>query len=248
MRVKLNKDGYKFSYPIVKGKVREDNESLNASQLIGSAFPIGGKYFLTAGHVLSNIKKSDALTLGVVKENQEWIGVYFTEYEILENFDLAILKVEVQIEEVFPWQCDICSNLTDVVVSGYPHGLDVNDVAIYRRDFKGYIITHRPFSKLKGKPIIYELSIACPKGISGSYILNEKDLTVCGIVIGNTKTEFDISYTTENMIEREGNIIYHKTETSSYGIGISSKSILNCRFNILNNITLEEHLKTHNLM
>ena len=229
------------------GSKNKKSGNLTLNSVVGTSFYIGSGYFITAGHVLNNLVEYEMMAIGVLDENRIWQGIEIEGIEIQEDIDIGIFSANYELEVAIPWDSTLPANLTDISISGYPHGMDVTAKAIYRRDFKGYVICNRHNYDLKGKPIILELSTPCPRGISGGFVLNTISESICGIVIGSSKSELEISYVTEESTEIDGKVIYHKTESSVYGMAVSSISILNIKFEILA-ATLREHLINQKLI
>ncbi len=238
-------DGYSLALPVLAGELFSDGVSIKC--LVGTAFNIGRGYYITAGHVIQQASEYDIVALGVAEGGIPWRASRVSAWEINEEFDIAVFCSEHEISNAFPWETAKVSNLTDIVICGYPHGLYIKEASIYRRDFKGYIITNRPYSILTGKPTVYELSIPCPRGSSGAFVLNDKSGKICGIVIGSDKSEIDLNYEVEGSSEVYEKVIHHKTETSTYGIAVASMELLNLEFKILNG-SLQSFLKSNNLI
>ena len=240
-------DGFSLTFPVLGGELITNPEGLNVKSVLGTSFYIGNGFYLSAGHVIKEALGYGIAAIGVTKPLQPWIPFQILDYEINENLDIALFRTEHILKTAFPWDDINLGGLIDIKVTGYPHALNFQPPAIYRRDFKGYIITRRPYPRLANSPFIYELSIPCPKGMSGAFVLDDKKGKICGVVLGSDKSSLDLHYITEELIEHDGKIIYHKTETSTYGIAITSKELLDITFNILGG-DLRVHLQNQNLI
>jgi hypothetical protein len=54
------------------------------------------------------------------------------------------------------------------------------------RSFKGYIVSTKRFLRFAAKPWVYELSFACPRGLSGASVITlDGAPRVTGVVVGN---------------------------------------------------------------
>jgi len=240
-------DGYSITFPIVAGKFHPNKIDIDIKSVVGTSFYIGNGFYITAGHVLKEASNFEVFALGITKSLKPWLAAKIDSIEIKEEIDIGVFKAQHIISQAYPWEKNYVGNLSDVMVSGYPHALYKEEASIYRRDFKGYIITRRPYQRLALKPHIYELSIACPRGISGSFVIDDSTGRICAVVIGSDKSEVDLHYMTEEIIEFEHKHTYHKTETSTYGIAIATKDLLNLEFELLNG-KLEDHLKKQNIL
>lgn len=245
--MKTTYQAYENTFPIFKSKLESDG-SIDLVEIIGTAFSIGNYFYLTASHVLANLDQEYDYGIGVPGSDKKWKSFKIGKIELNSNADVAIFECTYKTTKVFQWQSKYLNNLTDVVTSGYPHSFDNIAKQIYLRAFKGYIITKRYFDFKTSKNIVYELSFPCPKGISGSFLLDDNEGFICGLIIGNSKTSIEISYEKEELIEESKDYIYHKTETSSYGIAIASNSIIELKFEMLGNVSLNEYLLELNLI
>lgn len=240
-------DGYSLSFPILAGKLHSNKEDIEIEAIIGTSFCIGHGLYITAGHVLEEANEYEVFALGVTQNSKPWLAAKIETFEIKKEADIGVFKAQHQIGKAYGWSRQYVSNLTDIVASGYPHALCKDPASIYRRDFKGYIITRRPSSRLDLMPQIYELSISCPKGISGSFVIDDKTGKICAIIIGANKSSIDLHYVTEELIEQDGKSIYHKTETSTYGIAVSTKDLMPLEFDLLKG-SIEDHLRANNML
>ncbi len=240
-------DGYSLAFPIVAGKLHPNKKDIAITSVVGTSFYIGNGFYITAGHVLAEAAAFEMFALGVTESSKPWLAVKIDSIEIIEGIDIGVFKAQHTVTKACPWERNFVGGLTNVVVSGYPHALYKDPASIYRRDFKGYVITRRPYIRLDLKPNIYELSLACPRGSSGSFVIDDGTGHVCGVVIGSDKSEVDLHYITEEIIERDGKDVYHKTETSTYGIAIASKDILELEFELLGG-KIVNHLANQNLL
>ncbi len=240
-------DGYTLSFPLLGGKLISDPHGMDVKSVIGTCFYIGNGFYITAGHVMKEAIEFDFFALGVTESLQPWSPFKIEEWETNEDLDVSVFRTEHIIKKAFPWTDKYVDSLVDVLITGYPHALSKEPPGIFRRDFKGYIITRRPYYRLKAIPNIYELSIPCPRGISGAFVLDNVTGKICGIVIGTDKSELDLHYITEDSIEKDGKTIYHKTETSTYGIAVTSKDILQAEFRILGG-SFSNFLREQNLL
>ncbi len=239
-------DGFSLSLPILGGNLISNPEGVNLKSVIGTSFYLGNGFYMTAGHVIQEAISFEVTAIGVTQPLQPWVPYKIIEYEIFDGFDIAIFKTDHLIKDAFPWTDRYLGGLNEIIISGYPHALNHEPPAIYRRDFKGFIITRRPYPRLTNSPIIYEISIPCPRGISGAFVLDDKEGKICGVVIGSDKSSLDLHYITEELIEIEGKNTYHKTETSTYGIAIASKDLLDLEFKMLDG-KLRDFLISQNL-
>ncbi len=225
--------------------------------LIGTLFSIGGIYFMTAGHVLEQPKAYDQITIGVrnksKKSSHSFAGV--GGFEIFENIDIGIIRCLVnkyQPLRVPKWTSEKHASLSDVSTFGFPFGLKLEEGRtgeVYLRSLKGYIVCSYqlkiPYSE---KVKCYELSMNCPRGISGAPLLSsEKPGCLIGVVVGNANSEIEVSNEVET--EKDGNskVVYRKTEIVRYGIAIQSCEILKLDSNLLGK-KIRDHLIEYKLL
>ena len=232
-----------------------EGKDFHAKCLLGTAFYIGGDIFMTAGHVLKQAENYDLVTIAVKGKSVEkkvgslaFAGV--GKHEIFEKTDIGLIRSLVnnhQDMQIPLWSSENLYPLDDVHTMGFPFGLDVPNNGVYLRALKGYIVSSYQFDIPNyGKANCYELSIHCPRGLSGAPLLsNAEPGGLFGVIIGNSSSELEIYY--EQKEDKEANTIntYHKTETTKYGIAIDAREIFPIYSDMLGK-TIEEHLKEYN--
>lgn len=129
---------------------------------------------------------------------------------------------------------------------GYPFSYDNVNKYVNPRGLRGHIVSMPPFYQHEKTIDVYELSFACPRGISGAFLLNE-NMEVCGVIIGNSKTEIELYNIKE--VSSDGNKIetYITNETTKFGISIRSIDILNLYSKLLK-MKISVYLKSQKLI
>jgi len=80
--------------------------------------------------------------------------------------------------------------LADVQCCGFPYALDRARMCIDIRALRGHVVAARSFAQLPARPLIYELSFACPRGLSGAPLFTvEPQSHLAGMVLGNAATD-----------------------------------------------------------
>lgn len=241
---------HEFSFPvmgykIIEGKAKTDN-------LFGTASYLGNRIFITAGHTISNAKESEHMGIAFRNNNNSMSGytyISFKEYEIFEDLDLALLKLDNDIfkAKAEKWTTKNTEFLEDVFTIGYPFGYDGLEKQLIIRGLKGHIVTRRHFHEFKNKPLIYELSFHCPKGVSGASLKNLETSHIKGFIIGNAATEILVFKEEEIIESSKEKTVYEKYETTKYGVAITVENLLDVTSKILGT-TFREYLKTQNLL
>ncbi len=135
---------------------------------------------------------------------------------------------------------------------GFPFGLKLEGDRhgeVYIRSLKGYIVCSYERKVLSSEKVkCYELSMHCPRGISGAPLLsNEKPGGLIGVVVGNANSEIEISYEEEAEEDENLKIIQRKTEIVRYGIAIQSCEIMELHSKLLGK-KIKDHLIEYNLL
>lgn len=250
----MNSDTLNFSevvFPLFGGTKDQRSKVegfFSPNRLVGTAFYLGGKCYATAGHVLDMLfnEYSAQMMFFTDKTNRRTYFIEITEYEIFEDLDIGIFKVDHYLNKPSPFHSvkKFCF-LDDVYTAGYPFGYDSMEQGIYLRAFKGYIISEYRFMRNNIDAQCYELSFSCPRGISGAPLLSRsiERHSVLGIIIGNGSTEIELY----NVIEEVSGYQERKTEVMKYGIAVSIKELVKKKSKLLNR-TVREHLEENQLV
>lgn len=243
-----NIEGTDFTFPIGSGIV--DGQGFDLKNISGTAFSISEDTFITAGHVFQNMQSNNFkdFMIGKYDKKENWGAAKILEYEINEKYDLAVFKANVPNVKRYRWSSAAAKLGTDIMTFGYPFALDTSNIRIDFRLFKGYVVGKRPLGW--GLPYLlesYELSFMCPRGLSGSFILNSTEEKICGIVIGNSGIEIEIYHEIEEVSDCGKAREFRKTETMKLGIGLTSPAILEAYFGLLGS-TLKNHLEKNSLL
>ena len=98
--------------------------SRQLEEICGTAFPVGGDAFLTAGHVARAAGSTETCELGVLGEGGRKIeGERVQGVEIFTEVDIALLRLEIPTAQPVPWRSDNLAMLQSVQTAGYPHAV-----------------------------------------------------------------------------------------------------------------------------
>ncbi|AGQ92284.1 hypothetical protein M634_11080 [Vibrio parahaemolyticus O1:Kuk str. FDA_R31] len=229
----------------------------SASQLWGTAFSIGGGYYMTAKHVVEsailNFKDGniDYVAIGKPDEEKQWCFTSFSEDDIEHHpkLDIAIFKLPEDFNGVTPltWSLDGLDIFDDILSAGYPYSLDVVNKVINVRGIKGHIIgTGRHI--LNGEDYqSYELSFNPPRGLSGCPVISSSNGNIYGVLVGNKSHEMEVASSEEYVVSRQQTELYAKYEMMHIGISIQSIEFLGYRFDLIED-TLLNHLHKYSLI
>jgi len=179
MKFKINLRSYIF--PVIGGSYQDGSFAI--SNLYGTASYLGANRFITTEHSVKNAKQHQLMAVGIpIHNNGDMEYATFEHYSPLNGIDLATFEAFPNIRpNSFRIKFNQSNMLDDVYAFGFPHGLDFKTATIKYRSFKGYIVNHGNLYKFPKKPISYELSFQCPKGISGAPLLiySDEDVYSC---------------------------------------------------------------------
>jgi hypothetical protein len=243
---------YSISLPIFQTKRIIKNRYLVSGKIIGSCFPIGENYFLTAGHVINEIQQlktedpENCLVVGLVDPSNGLLK----SAPIIKQEELLCDCGLVCVDFVFPPSSEWIKNIpfmkTDININdklrcfGYPYGLNNYDydLSLVQRYFEGHLVS----SLMKFKPLtyshdpfpVYEISFNAPAGLSGSPLICYKNQFLnCGMIIGNSQQKMLIFETQEIIKKQSEKLIVEYYESLSLGIAIKSSTIVDLNSSIL---------------
>jgi hypothetical protein len=234
---------FEHIFPVVGGSAQpKATESIILiKQVYGTAFSIGGGFFLTAAHVIHSAQENEWCGVGFTDKNK-WNAFVFDDTETIDEFDLGIFAAKIPEVKSFAWSLIELPMLESVQAVGYPYSLDIEQASINVRSFAGHVVSSRTFRGLKSKPRIYELSFQCPRGLSGAPLLVfGNDQRVAGLVVGNHSTQMLVFSDKEVIKEPSQETIVERYESLQLGIAIESDAILDCNSRVLGD-TLRNHL------
>jgi len=228
--------------------------------LWGTAFCVGGDYFLTARHVLDAATRSlesghaDHMAIGQPdldnKPEREWEFTTFTELQVDPRLDVGIFRVEENFTKIFApkWNGTGLHLLEDVRAAGYPYSLDLRDKVINLRAIKGHVIGTGRQRTDSVQYQSYELNFLAPRGLSGAPLCDNTPLPqVCGIVIGNKSHEMEVASMQEIIGDGERIETFTRIEVMHIGVAIQAKELLSLQFELING-SIADHLKKYGLL
>lgn len=254
---------YSFSLPVHIADERDGQLVQGKSCVLGTCFPIGGNFMLTAGHVVKELQEAKASgrghpAIGIFHPTSfVQVGVRASEMEIFEP-DIGIVKVEFLHPEqeawLFPlhWSVGRMNLGSPVRTPGYAfadHNIEGNRY-IVQRSFQGSIVSeigvYLP-AGAKGEPFgVYETSFAAPRGHSGAPLLQENGRVV-GVVIGNSKSKILVLDTEETSTDGKTTKLIEQWDSLSLGISVQSCVVLNLQSKLLGN-SIRGFLEAKNLV
>lgn len=227
--------------------VMAGNRESSVDIAIGTAFSIGGGFFVTAGHVARELQTYGHQYLGFLTHAAGLGAAPYmlgtvSSVEYHDAYDLAILGSSGGAHITLQWVLDDVALLTDIVVAGYPYALDTVAREVTPRAYRGSIAAAHKFRELSASPAGYELSIPAPRGLSGApVLLQHMPPIVLGFVIQNGKTGMLVHLDTERDNSGAQQTIVERYEFLTFGRAVSSSAVADLRSAVLRG-TLREHL------
>ncbi len=241
---------YDYVFPVLGGKLTNDGK-FEPFEIYGTAFYIGNDFFVTCAHTINNASEEDRImAIGYQNEQGAFSFSLVLDSETFEEEnDSGIMLAHIPRAQTYPWLKEKLAMINDVVSCGFPYGFDDEHSEILIRAFKGHIMSVGFYNKFKSKPLHYELSYQCPRGLSGApliFVYKNQPL-VCGMTIGDDITE-TIVYSYKYINEDDGKTTTEKTtEALHRGIAVQVESFLKLKSRLLN-MTVEEYLNKENLL
>lgn len=247
--------------PVMFAECREGGTFEISGNILGSCFPIGGNFCLTAGHVVLSVQDQpiDKVAVLGLRKNSRWVGAEIVNSEVLDA-DIGLLQfnnpngLDWGKEKAFSWDLNILSLLQQVKTCGYPYGTNLIDIEmiISLRAFFGHIVSVRnkyiPIG-YKGKCFsVYELSFSVPRGLSGAPLyIGDSPTLVCGLNIGNSESKMLVHQSTERTAEGNIERVMEYYEYLHLGIAVQASTIVNIESKLLKAPILQ-HLKRNGLI
>ena len=240
-------DAFEYVFPLV-GCVPTKNGT-KIQQIYGTAFYIKNKNFIVAGHSIKNALRHESIGLLYTGRNDSSFRIRkVTDHEVITDYDIGFVKAEIPEAKATRWDFDELPMSHDIQTVGFPHALDLSNLVIGIRAFKGYIISRRTFYRFPSNPRCYELSFHCPRGLSGAPLFAEQqtEARVKGVVIGNESAEM-LVYSGKECIKETKETIVERYETTQFGIAIQTRSLQHVKSTVLGS-SLLEYLDSVNLI
>lgn len=219
-------------------------------QVYGTTFYLKNNIFMTAGHSIEYALRGEHSVLGLVYLAHFVAGRAYVckvaDYEIVADYDVGFVKVKDEISQAkaLVWDFNKLNILDEIRTTGFPHALDHYQKRFMIRAFQGYIVSCTEFRELEARPLCYELSFPCPKGLSGAPLFTrEPEPTIRGVVIKSSSMAMEVFSEKETI--GEGTHTLH--EAYFLGLGLTTGSLQNIESKILG-CSLEEHLKRVDLL
>lgn len=236
-------NSYDWVSPVFGGSL-DDKNVFSPREIFGTAFSIGAGNFLTCAHTLSSASSVGMMAAGFTESGTSLGFAKIIDHEIFPDLDIGIFTLDVESKIApLPWTADSLAMLRDVSTVGYPYGFEKENATVVSRAFKGYIMSQGVHHLLSGKPLNYELSFMCPRGLSGAPLLRtQPQLQVVGMIVGNRKTDMIVHSYREVETNPERETISITTESLHRGIALQSPTLLAASSRILNK-TIGLHLQ-----
>ncbi len=242
-------NAFEYVFPVVAGAPIEGQSNLKVEQVYGTSFYIENNTFVVAGHTLKNALQHGMFGLAYkADEFVKWSKI--VESELIEDYDVGLVKAEIPGAKAFAWDFHELPMLNDVQTFGYPHALDLQNLILHLRAFKGQIVSNFTFYHFPSNPRCYELSFACPKDLSGAPLMTAMGTPkIKGVIIGNASTDMMVYSGKEVIIEKSEKTVVEtveRYESTQFGLAIQTGSIRHIESNLLGD-SVGEYLKTANL-
>ena len=221
-----------------------------ASEILGTAFSIGGEFLMTAAHVADETSSDDAIPAEVLQHNRSFRMGTITEIEKLPG-DIGILRLASWgegFQDFLPrpmtWSTrETLLDFETVRAFGYAFGLqrlDDRRSSEILRAFQGHIVARQDAFTPIGSDCafaVYEFSFQALRGLSGSPLIFDAGVqyghpqadAIAGVVIGNSESSMLVHSSTEtenldNTHRGETTTIVERYETLRLGIATRLKS------------------------
>ena len=234
-------NAYEKVFPIVGAGVEGValGDAVVIRQVYGTAFPIGMGCFLTAAHAIHAASENPWFGLAFA-DGEIWRASPLMDFKTIDDCDLSVVRAKLPKTRSLEWGLGELPMLHPVQVVGYPYSLDLQHFVIRIRAFAGHVVSNLTFYDLSANPRAYELSFPCPRGLSGSPLL-DSNLHVAGLITGNKATQMLVFSNREILSEGQRQTIVERYESLQLGIAIQSDSLVGLESRILEG-SLYDHL------
>lgn len=239
---------FDYMFPLFAG-VKESSPDV----VLGTAFHIGGGLFMTAGHSLRNASDYPHVGLGKTDgESWRWNALSTDTFEIVSDHDLGFFQVDRMGSLPSLSWCDRRLPMSSQVRSaGYAHSLDLERRHCNGRVFSGYVVSDPRVDVVAARPVGYELSFQCPRGLSGAPVLVDTSADtlpeIGGVVIGNQSMKMLVFSSAESIVEGGERTTVEQYEALQLGIAVSSIAVCDLRSRRAGG-TVRAHLASHELV
>lgn len=246
--MKVSLSGYDVAFPLLTGKLSGPGLFDTNKEILGTAFPIGGGYLITAGHVADALQCSGCLSLLALPAPGAPDLTSASVVQDIERLphDIAILQARQVpdtggIEPVIPWFTGEVSAFDDLWAIGYPYGMITAGELqrIQLRTFRGHTVANPSHYELptdSGRPTaVYELSFHAPRGLSGAPLVAglPGEPRIAGIVVGNSSQSMIVHTERERDASGGEVTIVERHESMHLGIAIQAAQALSLNSRLL---------------
>lgn len=254
---------YSISLPVHLADKREGSLVQGKSSMLGTCFPLGGRYMLTAGHVVTELEKARSdlrghPAVGIFHPTTcTQTGIRIAEMEVLAG-DIGLLQAEFiepsQESWLFPlhWSVGQMTLGSLIRAPGYAyadHSVG-SDRFIVQRSFQGSIVseigTYLPAGMNSNPFGVYETSFAAPRGHSGAPLLRE-DGRVVGVVIGNSKSKMLVLDAEETSTDGKTTTLIEQYESLALGVSVQAGFVLGLHSRLLR-CSINDYLSRNGLV
>jgi len=164
--------------------------------ICGTAFAMAPGLFMTAAHVLDGDPSEFSLGSRFGSGPYQFRIWPVLDWELCKGSDVALMQCELPDATCLSWYPKEVDMLRTVHAFGYPFALDLHNLRLRARAFKGHVVCADDAgpAELTALPRIYELSFQSPRGLSGAPLLlpTAEGLLVGGVVVANRSTSLQL--------------------------------------------------------
>jgi hypothetical protein len=250
---------YSTVLPVMKGSPLGGGFNATGG-VLGSCFYIGNTYFMTAGHVVKEIQKSQSAVIAFVNPHTDTFkGALVVDTEVLSS-DIGIFKADFVKKEHEDWFFKVSWNkkslhaFARIRTFGYPYGIHKTSkrTGLIMRFFEGHIVANLSEYEILDLPgdifSVYEMSFNAQRGLSGAPIFTANNpLKISGVIIGNSKNSMLVLEKKEIDKEKDKETIFESYESLSLGIAVQENQIFQLESTLLD-CSIKEHLEKLDLL
>jgi hypothetical protein len=170
------------------------------------------------------------------------------DHEIIEDIDLAIVSCKGGPWSARQWFTGEAPLGTYVYVGGYPYSLDLEQLQLYVRAYRGHVVASRALFQLPGHPAGYELSFSAPRGLSGAPVFAAGDNPlVIGLIVQNARSGMLVHSDSERDTTTGKELLVERYEWLTFGVAVATRTIMDVHSRLVGG-QISTHLARLNLL